>query len=344
MHHRHLFNETGNGQDSTPMENQRTRGIQRGQDRTRDRILAWAQHEVDRGVRASPWPADQEGSQKYAGRTRYRHGARALRQARLRDRVTTFIQRNGDSAMDQGLSNPEGGVMRYLSLFSGMEAAGLAWKPLGWQSNRTITPLRDTDGASRMTTDTTREGFETIAFKCGLSTEQYEDGSYKSDRTENYWLFWRAAKADELAFLEGLWNRSSPDVNFWHEIEDRIAHLIRVPAWRGAQVRRRSRADRRGCEVSDAEIFARAIAALRNNGSTRIANELDGIASRPAGEAVAWLHDVVQSDGEQDQALSFSPDSFPLKGVGGFESIKSTPLFLAPQATHNKCDADFVAP
>lgn len=67
------------------------------------------------------------------------------------------------------------------------------------------------------------------------------------------------------------------------------------------------------------------------------------LASRPAGEAVAWLHDVVQSDGEQDQALSFSPDSFPLKGVGGFESIKSTPLFLAPQATHNKCDADFVA-
>lgn len=70
--------------------------------------------------------------------------------------------------------------------------------------------------------------------------------------------------------------------------------------------------------------------------------ELDR-ASRPAGEAVAWLHDVVQGDGEQDQALSFSPDSFPLKGVGGFESIKSTPLFLAPQATHNKCDADFVA-
>ena len=66
-------------------------------------------------------------------------------------------------------------------------------------------------------------------------------------------------------------------------------------------------------------------------------------ASRPAWDVVAWLHDVVQSDGEQDQALSFSPDSFPLKGVGGFESIKSTPLFLAPQATHNKCDADFVA-
>ena len=71
--------------------------------------------------------------------------------------------------------------------------------------------------------------------------------------------------------------------------------------------------------------------------------ELAASASRPAWEAVAWLHDVVQSDGEQDQALSFSPDSFPLKGVGGFESIKSTPLFLAPQATHNKCDADFVA-
>lgn len=43
-------------------------------------------------------------------------------------------------------------------------------------------------------------------------------------------------------------------------------------------------------------------------------------------EAVAWLHDVVQDDGENDQALSFSPDSFPLEGVGGFKSTRARPL------------------
>ena len=48
------------------------------------------------------------------------------------------------------------------------------------------------------------------------------------------------------------------------------------------------------------------------------------------GEAAAWLHTVVQDDGEQDQALSFSPDSFPLEGVGGFRSIGKTPLYAAP--------------
>lgn len=44
---------------------------------------------------------------------------------------------------------------------------------------------------------------------------------------------------------------------------------------------------------------------------------------------VAWLHEVVQDDGEADQALSFSPDSFPLQGVGGFRSVKARPLFTA---------------
>lgn len=42
---------------------------------------------------------------------------------------------------------------------------------------------------------------------------------------------------------------------------------------------------------------------------------------------IAWLHEVVQDDGEPDQALSFSPDSFPLQGVGGFRSLRARPLF-----------------
>lgn len=51
--------------------------------------------------------------------------------------------------------------------------------------------------------------------------------------------------------------------------------------------------------------------------------------------AVAWLHDVVQDDGEPDQALSFAPDSFPMEGVGGFRSIRARPLIFGdthPQA------------
>lgn len=49
-----------------------------------------------------------------------------------------------------------------------------------------------------------------------------------------------------------------------------------------------------------------------------------------AGEVVAWLHDVVQDDGAQDQALSFSRDSFPLEGVGGFRSLRASPLYTRP--------------
>lgn len=52
-----------------------------------------------------------------------------------------------------------------------------------------------------------------------------------------------------------------------------------------------------------------------------------------SGNADAWLHTVVQDDGEQDQALSFSPDSFPLEGVGGFKSIASEPLYRATPPT-----------
>lgn len=47
------------------------------------------------------------------------------------------------------------------------------------------------------------------------------------------------------------------------------------------------------------------------------------------GEVVAWLHDVVADDGEADQALSFSPDSFPLQGVCGYRSTRARPLFTA---------------
>lgn len=44
---------------------------------------------------------------------------------------------------------------------------------------------------------------------------------------------------------------------------------------------------------------------------------------------IAWLHEVAQDDGAPDQALSFSPDSFPFQGVGGFRSLSHRPLFTA---------------
>lgn len=48
------------------------------------------------------------------------------------------------------------------------------------------------------------------------------------------------------------------------------------------------------------------------------------------GEAVAWLHDVVQGDGEPEQALSFMRDSFPLEGELGFRSLGAIPLYTHP--------------
>lgn len=45
---------------------------------------------------------------------------------------------------------------------------------------------------------------------------------------------------------------------------------------------------------------------------------------------VAWLHTVVADDGEPDQALSFSPDSFPLEGVAGYRKVSCQPLYAAP--------------
>lgn len=57
-------------------------------------------------------------------------------------------------------------------------------------------------------------------------------------------------------------------------------------------------------------------------------------------EPVAWLHDVVAGDGEPDQALSFSGDSFPLEGVGGFRSLKSHPLHLKPRRARMLTDEE----
>jgi len=42
---------------------------------------------------------------------------------------------------------------------------------------------------------------------------------------------------------------------------------------------------------------------------------------------VAWLHTVTQDDGETDQALSFSPDSFPFDGIAGYRSVSHMPLY-----------------
>lgn len=49
-------------------------------------------------------------------------------------------------------------------------------------------------------------------------------------------------------------------------------------------------------------------------------------------EPVAWLHDVVQGDGEPDLALSFSAGSFPFDDDAfGFRSLRAVPLYTAPQ-------------
>ncbi|MHB1799389.1 MAG: hypothetical protein ACYCUI_14000 [Vulcanimicrobiaceae bacterium] len=41
----------------------------------------------------------------------------------------------------------------------------------------------------------------------------------------------------------------------------------------------------------------------------------------------AWLHTITQGDGETDQALSFSPDSFPFDGTAGYRSVSHVPLY-----------------
>lgn len=55
-------------------------------------------------------------------------------------------------------------------------------------------------------------------------------------------------------------------------------------------------------------------------------------------QTVAFLHEVVASDGEPDQALSFSPDNFPLQGVGGFKSVSVKSLVLASDISQDRVD------
>lgn len=50
-------------------------------------------------------------------------------------------------------------------------------------------------------------------------------------------------------------------------------------------------------------------------------------------QPVAWIHTVKQNEGdEEDQALSFAPENFPLMGEapGLFQSIGCAPLYAAP--------------
>jgi len=49
---------------------------------------------------------------------------------------------------------------------------------------------------------------------------------------------------------------------------------------------------------------------------------------------LAYLHTVVSGDDDPDQALSFSPDSFPLEGTCGYRSIGSVPLYGIPPSTY----------
>ena len=69
------------------------------------------------------------------------------------------------------------------------------------------------------------------------------------------------------------------------------------------------------CEHSDLSVGDEAAAEI-----VRLRGEV------PAGEAVAWMHGVCADDGEEDQALSFSPDNFPLEGVAGYRKVWCRPL------------------
>jgi hypothetical protein len=58
----------------------------------------------------------------------------------------------------------------------------------------------------------------------------------------------------------------------------------------------------------------------------------------------AYLHTVVDEDGAQDQALSFSSESFPLQDVCGFKSIACQALYLdGPARSGVVSDEDVVA-
>jgi hypothetical protein len=49
------------------------------------------------------------------------------------------------------------------------------------------------------------------------------------------------------------------------------------------------------------------------------------------GEPDAYLHTIIDStDGEEDLALSFSPDSFPFDSLEQYKSLKVEPLFTRP--------------
>lgn len=43
-------------------------------------------------------------------------------------------------------------------------------------------------------------------------------------------------------------------------------------------------------------------------------------------KAVAWMHHVIDDAGDSDEALSFSPDHFPLEGVAGYRKVSCEPL------------------
>ena len=63
--------------------------------------------------------------------------------------------------------------------------------------------------------------------------------------------------------------------------------------------------------------------------------------TRPSsrGEAGAYLHHIVDStDGEEDLALSFSPDSFPFDSLEQYTSIKVEPLYTAPGVVAGEVD------
>jgi hypothetical protein len=88
--------------------------------------------------------------------------------------------------------------------------------------------------------------------------------------------------------------------------------------------------------MNQIEAMKRALSFLRSGNfvyPAELAERLEkAIEQAEKQEPVAYLHEVVGGDSDPDQALSFSKDSFPLQGVGGFESVGCRPLVFGDSA------------
>lgn len=68
-------------------------------------------------------------------------------------------------------------------------------------------------------------------------------------------------------------------------------------------------------------------ASLRLDKLEREIEQLRNVGQSLKYEHVAWAHDVQNTDGDIDVALSFSESGFPFMGVSGYRSIACSPLY-----------------